>query len=107
MVPDLARYLDKTVHVSIPVLFEDGVCRPFRLVGADSHGLWLESPELTRRLLPREGHDLAAMTPVAFVPYAQIAGVLIATRMPPAAPSAEPPPAPGVEETPQKRRKKH
>jgi hypothetical protein len=80
MIPNnIARYLNKTVLVSVPALFEDGVCRPFTLLGAELHGLWLQSEELTRRLLPEDKRDLAATTPTAvFVPFAQIAGVLVA-----------------------------
>src|SRR4051794_28299788 len=77
MHPSLSRYLNKTIYVSIPALLEDGVCRPFRLVGAEMNGLWLQSHELTRRLAP-DG-QLASIEPVVFVPFAQIAGVLVAT----------------------------
>lgn len=80
MVPTIARYVDKIVLVSIPALFEDGVCRPFTLLGAELHGLWLQSDELTQRLLPEDKRDLLTKASVAvFVPFAQIAGVLVAT----------------------------
>jgi hypothetical protein len=79
MKPNLARFLNKTIYVSIPTLFEDGVGRPFRLVDAEFNGLWLQSDELTRLLAPDDGSQLASMCPVVFVPFAQIAGVLIAT----------------------------
>jgi hypothetical protein len=82
MPPTIARYLNKTVFVAIPALFEDGVCRPFTLLGAELHGLWLQSDELTRRLLPADKRDLAAAAPAVFVPFAQIAGVLVATGPP-------------------------
>ncbi len=88
MTPNLARYLNKTIYVSIPVLFEDGVCRPYRLLGAEFNGLWLQSEELTRRLAPDDGSQLAEMKPVVFVPYAQMAGVVIGTS------AAEPPKEP-------------
>ena len=85
MAPTIARYLNKTVFVSVPALFADGTCRPFTLVGAEKNGLWLQSDELTRRLLPADKRDLAATAPAAvFVPFAQIAGVLVATGPPPA-----------------------
>jgi hypothetical protein len=71
----LARYLNHTILVSVPALFEDGTCRPFTLLGTELHGLWLQSDELTRRLLPEDERDLAA---AVFVPFAQIAGVLVA-----------------------------
>ena len=60
---NLARYLGKTVYVSIPALFEDGVGRPFRLVDAECNGLWLQSDELTRRLAPDDESQLASMSP--------------------------------------------
>ncbi|MGF6408377.1 hypothetical protein [Paraburkholderia sp. MM5482-R1] len=80
MVPNVARYVNKTVFVSIPALFEDRVCRPFTLLGVELHGLWLQSDELTDRLLPEEKRDLVTKASmVVFVPFAQIAGVLVAT----------------------------
>jgi hypothetical protein len=64
--------------VSVPALFDDGACRPFTLLGVELHGLWLQSDELTRRLLPHDKQDLATTASVAvFVPFAQIAGVLV------------------------------
>ena len=47
MTPNLARYINKTVFVSIPALFDDAVCRPYKLLGAELNGLWLQSEELT------------------------------------------------------------
>ena len=55
MIPKISHYLNRTVMVSVPGLFDDGVCRPFTLLGADLNGLWLQSDELTRRLLPHDG----------------------------------------------------
>jgi hypothetical protein len=88
MLPTLSRYLNKTVLVAIPALFDDGACRPFTLLGAELHGLWLQSAELTRRLMPGDGRDLAATQAAAFVPFAQIAGVLVAAG---ATPPTQPP----------------
>ena len=66
--------------VSVPALFNDGACREFTLLGAELHGLWLQSDELKRRLLPGDQQHLAATaTAAVFVPFAQIAGVLVAT----------------------------
>jgi hypothetical protein len=89
MPPNLVRYLNKTVLVSIPVLFDDGTARPYTLLGAEMNGLWLQSEELTNRLLRDDCAGLAEMDPAVFVPFAQIAGVLIPTSMPPAAEQAE------------------
>jgi hypothetical protein len=77
MTPSIARYLHKTVFVAIPALFEDGACRPFVLLGVELHGLWLQSAELTRRLLPRDQSALGDTPAAVFVPFAQIAGVLV------------------------------
>src|ERR1700738_738250 len=90
MIPNLARYLNKTVLVSIPALFGDALCRPYKLLGAELNGLWLQSEELTNRLLPPEAADFARLEPVVFVPFAQMAGVLVATGVaaPPAAAAA-------------------
>ena len=82
MAPNLARYVNKTIYVSIPVLFEDCVCRPYRLLAADLIGLWLQSEDLARRLTPDDAGHLASMQAIVFVPFAQIAGVLIPTSMP-------------------------
>ncbi len=79
MTPKLSHYLNRTVLVSVPALFDDGACRPFTLLGAELHGLWLQSDELTRRLLPGDQQHLAATPAAVFVPFAQIAGVLVAT----------------------------
>ena len=73
----IARYLNKTVYVAIPALFDDGTCRPFTLLGAELHGLWLQSDELSRRLLPADKPELAVTPTAVCVPFAQIAGVLV------------------------------
>jgi hypothetical protein len=77
MTPKVSHYLNRTVMVSVPALFADGACRPFTLLGVELHGLWLQSDELTRRLLPEDNRDLAGVPGAVFVPFAQIAGVLV------------------------------
>src|ERR1700740_2605065 len=84
----LSSYLNRTILVSIPALFDDGVCRPYKLLGADFQGLWLQSEELIDRLLPDEASHLRNFAPAAFVPFAQIAGVLVGTA-PPASQTAK------------------
>lgn len=79
MTPNVSKYLNKTILVSIPTLFQDGKCRPFKLLSTDLNGLWLESDELAMRLLPDQFQHYASAEPVVFVPFAQIAGVLVAT----------------------------
>src|SRR4051812_11095535 len=86
----LTRYLNQLVFVSIPVLFEGATARPYTLLGAELNGLWLQSGQLTERLLGDDGHPLAGLNPAVFVPFAQIAGVVVATSMPEPA-AAEPP----------------
>jgi hypothetical protein len=76
MTPKLTQYLNRSILVSIPVLFDDGRCRPFRLLGAEIHGLWLQSDELTGRLHP-EKHGQTPARAAAFIPFAQIGAVLI------------------------------
>jgi hypothetical protein len=69
------RFIGKTIMVCIPAIFEDGKCRPYKLVGVDLQGLWLQSADFTRRLLPQDMEQHADEL-IVFVPYAQIAGVL-------------------------------
>jgi hypothetical protein len=82
MTPNLSQYLGKSILVSIPALFEDGVCRAHTLVGIEFSGLWLQSEELTERLLHEVKHPYSDAEPAVFVPYAQIAGILVATAAP-------------------------
>ena len=76
---DLSRHLNKTLLVSIPALFEDGATRPYTLLGVEMNGLWLQSEELIDRLLRDEGRELVKLNPAVFVPFAQIAAVVIPT----------------------------
>jgi hypothetical protein len=82
MTPRLNQYLNRTVLVSIPSLFEDGACRAYRLIGVEVQGLWLHSEELIRRLASDDTKDYESFAPVVFVPFGQIAGVMLATRSP-------------------------
>src|SRR6185436_1879609 len=98
MMPTFSSHLNKTISVSIPALFEDGAARPYTLLGVEMNGLWLQSVELTDRLLRDEGRELVKLNPAVFVPFAQIAGVHIPTIEPPAPAADEskkkmPPPA--------------
>jgi hypothetical protein len=80
MMINISQYINQTIMVSIPVLFEDGKCRPFKLLSVDMIGLWLESDELATRLLGDQCQNYASAEPVVFVPFTQIAGVLVATK---------------------------
>ena len=85
MTPKVSQYINKTILVSIPVLFDDGRCRPFKLIGVEVPGLWLQAHDLAERLLPEAMQNYVTAEPVVFVPFAQIAGVVIPTRPPTAA----------------------
>ena len=89
MIPTISKFLSRTIFVSIPALFEDGTALPYTLLGVELNGLWLQADPLTERLLRDEGHQLARLNPAVFVPFAQIAGVIVATSMP-ELPAAEP-----------------
>jgi len=78
----ITLYLNRTVLVSIPTLFEDGECRAYELLGVEVQGLWLRSVELTRRLASDATAACESLDPAVFVPFAQIAGVMIPTRQP-------------------------
>ena len=78
MFPNLGGMIGKTVWVSIPVLFDDGKARPYRLAGIELHGLWLESSELVDRLLETQIRNSSSAL-ATFVPFAQIASVLVLT----------------------------
>jgi hypothetical protein len=88
MTPKIAHHLNKPILVSIPALFEDGKCRPFTLLGGELHGLWLDSAELAERLMPDDRGDYASTTVAVFVPFAQIAGVMVVTGVSAAPPSS-------------------
>jgi hypothetical protein len=89
MLPNITRYLNRTIFVSIPTLFEDGTCRAYKLLGAELNGLWLQSDELTQRLLTNDKQHFASLAPAVFVPFSHIAGVLV-TTVPPRHPSRAP-----------------
>jgi hypothetical protein len=82
MPPRITQYLNKTILVSIPSLFEDGACRAYRLLGVEVQGLWLQSDKLIQRLASADTKDYESLAPVVFVPFGQIAGVMLATRSP-------------------------
>ena len=86
MTPKVAHFLNRTVLVSIPGLFEGGEARPFKLLDIEAQGLWLQSEELSRRLLADEMQALVSAEPAVFVPFAQIAGVLAPTKALPSPP---------------------
>jgi len=82
MMVKIGSFLNKQVLVSIPSLFDDGACRPYKLLGVELHGLWLQSDKLSQRLLSGEHRSFASASPAVFVPFAQIAGVFVPTAVP-------------------------
>ena len=82
------RYINTTILVSMPTVYHDSKCRPFKLLGVELPGIWLQSDELTKELLPEQTQQYAAASPVVFVPFAHIAGILVPTARPAAAASA-------------------
>jgi hypothetical protein len=76
------RYINTTILVSMPTLFHDSKCRPFKLLGVELPGVWLQSDELTTRLLPEHMDQYATAGPAVFVPFAHIAGILVPTARP-------------------------
>src|SRR5580704_13142379 len=79
MTINFKRYINTTILVSMPILFHGSKCRPFKLLGVELPGFWLQSDELTKQLLPEQMQQYAAAGPVVFVPFAHIAGILVPT----------------------------
>jgi len=92
MTPNLGQYLNKTILVSIPGLYEDKKCRPYKLTGIELFGLWLEGADLPGRFLTHEYKSSTSVTWAAFVPFSQIACVAIPTASAASAP-VQPQPA--------------
>jgi hypothetical protein len=89
MTPNLGRYLNKTILVCITGIFEDEKCRPYKLLGVELFGLWLDGADLANRFLTHE-YKSASTAWAVFVPFSQIACVVISTA------SATPAPSPAA-----------
>jgi hypothetical protein len=81
MTPKLAHFLNKTILLCIPSLYDDKQPRPYTLVGIEPCGVWLESEDLASTLLTSEKRRPPPTTLAAFVPFAQIAYVLDGTHI--------------------------
>jgi hypothetical protein len=90
MPPKLKQYLNRTILVSIPALFEDGKCRAYTLHTIEADGLWLSSNTLADRLLPKHKEKTAAAKQLVFVPSAQIAAIVLPQPSAQAQPAAAP-----------------
>lgn len=85
MPPKLKQYLNRSILVSIPALFEDGKCRAYTLQSIDDDGLWLSSDQLTQRLLPASDRHVAGAAQSVFVPAVQMAAIILPALTAPAA----------------------
>ena len=67
----LGRYVNKTLRLSIPILFPDGPPCVAKLLAVEPAGVWLESEALTQAiaLSPAESARV-------FIPFAQIAFIV-------------------------------
>jgi hypothetical protein len=54
--------------------------RAVKLVGVEAGGLWIESQEVTNALLRVVGSATSPQTPVLFLPYHEIGGVLVSVE---------------------------
>jgi hypothetical protein len=77
MTPNLSKYVNKTILVSIPVLSEDTKCKPYTLIGIELIGLWLQSPDLAGGFLDHRYKSQQATTWAFFIPFSQIACVVV------------------------------
>jgi hypothetical protein len=77
MIPKLVDYLNHPILVSIPALHSDARCRSYALRGVEMQGLWLQSEELAGHVAPADTGGYREPLAVAFVPFSQIACVLL------------------------------
>jgi len=87
MSSNLGRYVNKTIFVSITGVSEDGKCRPYKLIGIELVGLWLQSDDLTGRFIAYQNQS-TPLTWVMFIPFSQIACVAVAAPSPVTQPGA-------------------
>ena len=84
MIPNLSKYVNKNVLVSIPVLSGSTKCKAYTLTGIELIGLWLQSADLSGSFLDHEHKSQPTMTWSFFVPFSQIACVAICSAAAPA-----------------------
>ena len=82
MAPNLVKYINKTILVSIPPFCGDVKCRPYKLTGVEIVGLWLEGSDLASGFLGNEYKPRATTTWAFFIPYSQIACVVVGNTPP-------------------------
>ena len=76
MSSNLGRYVNKTIFVSIHGVAEDGKCRPYKLIGIELVGLWLQGADLTSRYVAYQSES-TPLTWAMFIPFSQIACVAV------------------------------
>ena len=74
----LGRYVNKTVRVSIPVLFPEGPHCVVELLAVEPIGVWLEGEALLHAVYPRNPPESTRV----FIPFAQIAYIVEDTSPP-------------------------
>jgi len=98
----LGHHVNRRIAVSLPVLLGNADPLICVLVSCEAAGIWVSSPELSKKLCPRE---LAGHMPQIFVPYAQIGFVTSAESPQPHPPSGHSASAP-PDEPPKSHRSK-
>jgi hypothetical protein len=79
----LSSLLNRTILVSMPALFGDAQAHSCQFVAAEVSGLWLLSDELCARLIgDRKSREKAEPQPV-FIPFPQIAALIVAPTVEP------------------------
>jgi hypothetical protein len=73
----LSSYVNKTIHVCIPRMGEEKETQPFKLVGVEEFGLWLEGEDLSDKLHSRKEKSSPQIAKAIFFPYSEIAYVLV------------------------------
>jgi hypothetical protein len=75
---NLASYINQTVSICIPAIDEQA--RPYRLLGVELYGLWLQGDDPTGGMLVAEleTDPPTPTTLTAFVPFTQIGAVVVA-----------------------------
>lgn len=77
MAPNIGRYANKTILVSLRTSSGSGPCVPYKLIGVELVGLWLEGDELVSSYIGPQYGNAGAVGWLFFVPFAQIACVAI------------------------------
>lgn len=77
MVPNIGRYLNKTILVGLKGRPGNEQCAPYTLLGVELVGLWLEGGDLASTYLTPDYTAAESVGWRFFVPFAQIACVAV------------------------------